>query len=437
MGISLSSTLASHDCLSLGPWADHIKTRTLAPSRVVLIRARPLTGPEDLDKLPRSMADATQLEILRRGVDAWNGWRAAHRHLSIDLSFADLRRTNLLNANLAGANLHGAIFTGVFLTRANLAGANLDGASLDRANLYDANLGDASLDRANLLGAMLNRADLKGAFLICADLRCAFLQDADLKGAFITDANLADANLHGANFRNATLSGANLNGARCVETIWSDVDLSTAIGLDSIVHDGPSTIDFRTLQRSGPMPLAFLRGCGLPDSLIDYLPPLLNQAIQFYSCFISYSTEDQQFAERLHADLQNKGVRCWFAPHQMQGGKKIHEQIDEAIRVYDRLLLILSPHSMSSRWVKTEIANARKKELTQGLQMLFPVRLVDFEAIRQWKLFDADIGDDSAGEIREYFIPDFSNWKNHDSYEHAFQRLLSDLKAETGSQAST
>ena len=33
--------------------------------------------------------------------------------------------------------------------------------------------------------------------------------------------------------------------------------------------------------------------------------------------------------------------------------KKIHEQIDEAIRVYGRLLLILSEHSMNSELVKT------------------------------------------------------------------------------------
>jgi hypothetical protein len=29
----------------------------------------------------------------------------------------------------------------------------------------------------------------------------------------------------------------------------------------------------------------------------------------------------------------------------------------------------------------------------------------------------------------EYFIPDFSNWKNHDDLEAAFARLLKDLKA--------
>ena len=84
---------------------------------------------------------------------------------------------------------------------------------------------------------------------------------------------------------------------------------------------------------------------------------------------------------------------------------------------------------MNSRWVKTEIANARQKELVQGRKVLFPIRLVDFEEIRQWKLFDADMGDDSAGEIRGYFIPDFSLWKDHDSYQQAFERLIRDLQS--------
>jgi len=59
-----------------------------------------------------------------------------------------------------------------------------------------------------------------------------------------------------------------------------------------------------------------------------YIGSLVGKPIEFYSCFISYSTKDQPFADRLHADLQDKGVRCWFAPHKIQGGKKIHEQIE-------------------------------------------------------------------------------------------------------------
>jgi hypothetical protein len=122
-------------------------------------------------------------------------------------------------------------------------------------------------------------------------------------------------------------------------------------------------------------------------------------------------------------------VRCWFAPHDIKGGKKIHEQIDEAIKVYERLLLILSENSMNSEWVKTEIANARQKEIKENRQVLFPISIVDFQKIREWKCFDADTSKDSAREIREYFIPDFSNWQDKAAYQPAFDRLLRDLKA--------
>jgi len=41
----------------------------------------------------------------------------------------------------------------------------------------------------------------------------------------------------------------------------------------------------------------------------------------------------------------------------------------------------------------------------------------------------------AAREVREYFIPDFSNWKDHNSYQAAFQRLVGDLKAEQAGPA--
>jgi hypothetical protein len=61
---------------------------------------------------------------------------------------------------------------------------------------------------------------------------------------------------------------------------------------------------------------------------------------------------------------------------------------------------------------------------------LFPIRLVNFKAIQEWECFDADSGKDLGVELREFFIPDFSKWKDHDSFEAAFARLLDDLKAE-------
>ena len=160
-------------------------------------------------------------------------------------------------------------------------------------------------------------------------------------------------------------------------------------------------------------------------------PPARMEPIQFYSCFISYSTRDEEFVRRLHCRMRDEGVRAWFAPEDMQGGKKMHEQVDEAIRVYDKLLLVLSPHSIGSKWVRDEIRRARQAEVRDGRRKLFPIRLMEYERLEEWESFFADLAEDLAEEIREYFIPDFSNWKDHNAFEAGFAHLIRDLKATT------
>jgi uncharacterized protein YjbI with pentapeptide repeats len=388
------------------------------------------------------MANREHLAKLREGPEAWNQWREEQEDVVPDLSGADLNWADLSGADLSGADL----------IEADLSAADLSGAHLSRAHLSHMHLFGADFGGANLSGAHLIQTDLFGAKLTRAHLSSANLYGADLNLANLSEANLREANLSRAHLSGANLSAADLTRATLAETVLGNANLSEAKGLDTCIHGGPSTIDHRTIARSGLLPLAFLQGCGLSDWQIEAtklnlenlsnhrVDDILNriaalrygQPIQFHSCFISYSTKDHEFAERLHADLQNNGVRCWFAPHQIQGGKKLHEQIVDAIRRFDRLLLLLSEDSMESKWVETEIANARAREEREKRRVLFPLRLVDFETLRNWQCFDADTGTDSAREIREYFIPDFSKWKDHDSYQKAFDRLLKDLKAEAG-----
>jgi uncharacterized protein YjbI with pentapeptide repeats len=119
----------------------------------------------------------------------------------------------------------------------------------------------------------------------------AHLEGADLEGVSLVRAYLDGASLRGANLRDTILwsavcSGvdlaeADLAGAVFGDTILTDANLTRAMGLDKCEHREPSGINFRTLQVSGNLPVNFLRGCGLTDSLIDYLPSLLNQALQF------------------------------------------------------------------------------------------------------------------------------------------------------------
>jgi hypothetical protein len=178
------------------------------------------------------------------------------------------------------------------------------------------------------------------------------------------------------------------------QTAFQNVNLSRVNGLSEIVHRGPSFVDAQTLVRSGPLPPNFLRGCGIPEELIHLLPSLPGQSKIFASCFISFSTKDQAFAGRLHADLQEEGIRCGFAPRDIRGGRKTHEQIEEAIGSHDRVLLILSKHSLSSEMGEARDSLARQKEQTERLRVLFPISLAPFAEIKGWKCFDGDTGKD-------------------------------------------
>jgi uncharacterized protein YjbI with pentapeptide repeats len=382
------------------------------------------------------MANPEHLAILKKGVKAWNRWRNASPLILPDLLGANLGDAKLSKGDLSRAKLSGANLSAAKLGKANLGVADLGGANLRWADLCGSDLREADLDRADLLQADLSGANLDTASLSETDLRGANLAEANLSGADLFSSNLSGADLSAAKFGGANLSfvdlsGADLSRALVGATTFANVDLSGVKGLETVTHYAPSSIGIDTIYRSeGKIPHAFLRGAGVPENFIEYMASLVGTGIEFYSLFISYSTHDQEFAERLYADLQAKGVRCWFAPHKMRGGRKVFEQIDEAIRVYDKLLLILSPDSMASEWVKTEVFKAREREVKEGRRVLFPIRLCSFEALRDWKLFDADTGKDLAREIREYFIPDFSNWKDHDSYRLAFDRLLRDLQGE-------
>jgi hypothetical protein len=207
-------------------------------------------------------------------------------------------------------------------------------------------------------------------------------------------------------------------------TRLGNLDLSKCGNLKTVDHVGPSTIGIDTIYRSGGnIPEPFLRGAGVPEPFVTNIKLLVAamSPIQFYSCFISYSSKDQEFAERLYADLQNKNVRCWFAPEDLKIGDKLRPSFDEAIRLHDKLMVLLSKNSVSSPWVEKEVETAFEKERREKRTVLFPIRLDDavMETNEAW-----------AADIRRTrHIGDFKDWKNHDSYKKAFERLLRDLKA--------
>ena len=197
----------------------------------------------------------------------------------------------------------------------------------------------------------LRAADLSEANLTSADLDAADLTGAELDGTQLIWTHLGGAHLGGVNLRRANLENSDLTNALVAATVFEDNDLSTVKGLETVEHVGPSTIGIDTIYKSkGNSPEVFLRGAGVPEDFIVYMKSLAGNPIEFYSCFISYSSKDDDFARRLHADLQQSNVRYWFAPEDLKIGEKFRTRIDESIRVYDKLMVILTEHSIASPW---------------------------------------------------------------------------------------
>jgi len=369
------------------------------------------------------MANEEQLAILKQGVDVWNQWRKENPENNINLRNANLNRYNLVRGNFGEADLRGAT-----LKEANLGGADFLYARLQKSNLIKANLQDAELWFANLEGANLTETDL---------IR------TDFTGAMLDHAILKKANLIGTLFLETALHNTSFEKAEFTIVVLSNTNLSTCLGLETTMHLGGSTIGIDTIQNSkGKIPVEFLRGCGMSDLDIEYAklaaPGLdeeqisqiiyevhdiyFDQPIQFYSCFISYNNKDQAFAQRLHDDLQNSGVRCWFAPEDMKIGDRIRPTIDRQIRMREKLIVILSENSLQSEWVGDEVEAAMEQEKESGKTVLFPIRLDD--AVLNTR-------DDWAAKIkRRRNIGDFSSWNDEVKYQKMFERLLRDLRAQ-------
>ncbi len=356
------------------------------------------------------MSNPEHTSIIKHGVAEWNEWRKKNPQIIPDLVGEDFSGAHLRRANFARARLRSTCFESADISDSDFSFAALNDSNLTRANLRGAVLVAARFTQAVLLGATLRGTELQGATFWNANLSYA-----DLSSAVLFNTAFLSAGLKEADFAHATFS----------HVIFADTDLREAKSLESVRHVGPSSIGIDTIYKSaGNIPERFLRGCGVPDGFITYVRSLTAEAIEFYSCFISYSAEDEDFAKRIYSDLQSEGVRCWFAPEDLKIGDRFRVRIDESIRLYDKLLLVLSVNSVASRWVEKEVETALDKEEEQKKTVLFPVRLDD--AVMEEKMgWAADVR-------RSRHIGDFRDWKNHDSYRKAFERLMRDLKAEAG-----
>ncbi len=169
------------------------------------------------------MANYKHVEILSKGVPAWNLWREQDADIKpnlsgtnlfqADLAHANLRQTDLRKTDLRQAKLNGADFFKADLRNANLRGAIAISSNLRGANLSGAHMITTDLSRTDLRGADMRGTRLDGSDLYEANLKESNLSAANLTKTHLLSANLNKANLRGSNLENAVLVVANLDKA--------------------------------------------------------------------------------------------------------------------------------------------------------------------------------------------------------------------------------
>ena len=98
--------------------------------------------------------------------------------------------------------------------------------------------------------------------------------------------------------------------------------------------------------------------------------------------FISYSTNDKDYAKELFDLLTFNGIDAWFAPKDISSGRDFTKEITKNIDAADILLLVLSKASMQpSCWAGNEVIYAQNKK-----KFILPVQIDHEPWVDEFKL---------------------------------------------------
>ena len=343
---------------------------------------------------------------------------------NLRLGSADFRGLDLSGANFENSELFSCDFSDGVLT-----GADLGHAYIDMCRFIGTKSAHVSFDHSAIMHTTFRRANLERASLISAYVLSCGFQYTFLDASFWSRASVWDP----------AFAGSRGHGVELHHTLLANcTDLEKAEWLDSALHLGPSSLDRLTLVSCiHGLPDRFLEGCGYTRDEIVYLRALYTQnPIQYMSCFISHAEPDLPFANQLLERLRASNVSCWHYKADMRGGRDWRHQIDEAIKVHDKLLLVCSERAIYRPNVVREIIAAIRAGHETGRQKLFPIRLDDH--ILKPEMREEGDAKTRSGEwsqnwvydVQKLHIPDFSGWETDPAtFDAAFQSLLADLRA--------
>ena len=91
------------------------------------------------------------------------------------------------------------------------------------------------------------------------------------------------------------------------------------------------------------------------------------------SVFLSHTSVDKSFVEKLAKRLTKLGVKVWFDKWEIKIGDSITWKIEEGIRENEYLGIILSQEALNSEWVKSELSAAWFKQMDSKKVVVLPI----------------------------------------------------------------
>ncbi len=91
--------------------------------------------------------------------------------------------------------------------------------------------------------------------------------------------------------------------------------------------------------------------------------------------FLSYSSHDKAFVDKLATDLTACDIGVWVDKREIQVGDNIVARIQDGLSESDYLGVVLSKHSAQSEWVKAEMSAAFLREMESRRVVVLPLLL--------------------------------------------------------------
>lgn len=354
-------------------------------------------------------------DILAKGAKYWNLWRAKNDYERLLLQGLEIIEQDTYEIEIFGSYGDDPIGSGgdllfvehgLDLSNCDLKGANFSGTSFTKAIFTNSDLTNVNFSSCKINDAKFDNAILNFACFDSAKIANTTFNSSDLSHSSFKFSSISSS----VNMRESRLDYCNF--------FQSDVDISIILWAKSFIKTIFSKRKFilKLENRAARLPAE--------KKVIEKM----HHDLEFYddtstlysTCFISYSTKDEEFANRIYTDLVLYGVKCWFAPKSMVIGDKIRPTIFDAIKDHSKLLLILSNSSINSPWVENEVEAAIEIENRANKNLLFPIKIDNeiFETNQAW-----------ANVIRrQRHIGDFCKWELHHEYYNSLRQLLSSLE---------